>query len=380
MNRIKWIITFLQRKGGTGKSTAALNLAHVLAILGYRVLLIDIDDQQNATSSISQHIRADLTVADLRRIDPKALDPLMGEETELWLERLGWDYRPTQAFLRGYIKRHMLPGFAILEGSRAQGYLYIVLEGERCIVGNVYVARERWGDGLESRLAVAAAEALKATPGVRRIEAQLLIFSGADIADDLDATGFEVFQRHFLSLELGSWDGSRQAPAGLELCRWDDSMIDEVSRVVFEGYRGGIDAYFSSSFGSADRCREFVFNLVRRAGCGRFLPAMSTIGFGPEGDILGVVIATQLSSSVGHLPQISVAPAVQGRGFGAFLVAESLRRFRKAGYRSVSLTVTEENRKAYDWYLRIGFTDILPFDAYLWLRPRGSEEGIPRPI
>lgn len=65
MNLIKWIITFLQRKGGTGKSTAALNLAHVMAILGYRVLLIDIDDQQNATSSISKNIRADLTVADL---------------------------------------------------------------------------------------------------------------------------------------------------------------------------------------------------------------------------------------------------------------------------------------------------------------------------
>lgn len=59
MNRIKWIITFLQRKGGAGKSTAALNLAHVMAVLGYRVLLIDIDDQQNTSNSISRHIQAD---------------------------------------------------------------------------------------------------------------------------------------------------------------------------------------------------------------------------------------------------------------------------------------------------------------------------------
>jgi chromosome partitioning protein len=65
MNRIKWTITFLQRKGGTGKSTAALNLAHVCAILGYKVLLIDIDDQQNTSNSISRQIQADLTVADL---------------------------------------------------------------------------------------------------------------------------------------------------------------------------------------------------------------------------------------------------------------------------------------------------------------------------
>jgi chromosome partitioning protein len=65
MNFLKWIITFLQRKGGTGKTTAALNLAHVMAILGYRVLLVDIDDQQNSSNSISRHIQADLTVADL---------------------------------------------------------------------------------------------------------------------------------------------------------------------------------------------------------------------------------------------------------------------------------------------------------------------------
>ena len=321
-----------------------------------------------------------LDVADLRKVDPKTIDALMEEEAELWLERLGWDYSPTQSFLRGYIRRHMLPGFAVLEGARALGYLYVVLEGDRGIVGNVYVAREHWGDGLESRLAAAAAESLQATPGVRRIEAQLLIFSGADVAGALGDAGFEVFPRHFLSLELNSWDDKRAAPDGLELRRWNNDKIDEASRVVFEGYRGGVDAYFSTSFGSADRCREFVVNLVRRAGCGRFLPAMSTAGFGPEGEMVGVVIATQLSDEVGHLPQISVAPEAQGRGFGAFLVAESLRRFRRAGYRSVSLTVTEENRRAYDWYLRFGFADILPFDAYLWRRPQGAPAGSPRPI
>lgn len=65
MNLIKWIITFLQRKGGAGKTTAALNLAHVMAVLGFRVLLVDIDDQQNSSNSISRHIQADLTIADL---------------------------------------------------------------------------------------------------------------------------------------------------------------------------------------------------------------------------------------------------------------------------------------------------------------------------
>ena len=46
------IITIGQRKGGNGKSTSALNLAHAFALTGKRVLLIDLDDQKNSTSAI----------------------------------------------------------------------------------------------------------------------------------------------------------------------------------------------------------------------------------------------------------------------------------------------------------------------------------------
>jgi len=46
-------ITICQRKGGNGKSTSALNLAHAFALSGRRVLLIDLDDQKNTTSAIA---------------------------------------------------------------------------------------------------------------------------------------------------------------------------------------------------------------------------------------------------------------------------------------------------------------------------------------
>ena len=46
------IITIGQRKGGMGKSTAALNLAFVLALFGSKVLIIDLDDQQNTTNGV----------------------------------------------------------------------------------------------------------------------------------------------------------------------------------------------------------------------------------------------------------------------------------------------------------------------------------------
>ena len=58
-------ITICQRKGGVGKSTATLNLACVFGELGYKVLRIDLDDQQNTTKSISAIVEGEKTIEDL---------------------------------------------------------------------------------------------------------------------------------------------------------------------------------------------------------------------------------------------------------------------------------------------------------------------------
>ena len=46
------IISFANQKGGVGKTTTCVNMSTFMALMGKKVLMIDLDPQGNATSNL----------------------------------------------------------------------------------------------------------------------------------------------------------------------------------------------------------------------------------------------------------------------------------------------------------------------------------------
>jgi chromosome partitioning protein len=119
MSTVARTIAVANQKGGTGKSTIAVNLAVALGESGKRVLLVDVDPQADATSMFG------VEVSDNQR---SLYDVMLGE-----------------AELPNAVLRHVTPGVDLMAGDERMTDVELTLAGE--------LMRERFlADAIEAHL------------------------------------------------------------------------------------------------------------------------------------------------------------------------------------------------------------------------------------
>jgi ribosomal protein S18 acetylase RimI-like enzyme len=302
----------------------------------------------------------------LRDAPIRELRPLLQEEVEHWGDELLWDYAEVSQAVTAGLERRTLIGRVAYDGGRAAAYCYYMLDSGRAIVGALFAGRDYRGQGLEERLLEDVLADAQAAPDNERVECQTLFSTARDADRRFVRAGFKSRRRHYLVCALDRRLDAPRPTAALRPIRREDLWT--ASEIIYRSHHGSLDAALNLTYATPAHCRGFVETLVLRSGCGRFDSQASFLVQGKNAPV-AVLLASRLSETNGHICQVSVAPEAQGSGIGSTLVLAALRAFRDQGLQTASLSVTVENLRAYQLYLRMGFTVRKEFAAHAWVRP-----------
>ena len=327
-----------------------------------------------------QALDAGLEILDLRHFAAPVLRPLLDAETEIWAERLHWDYHASARLLMQYLDNRMLPGYAALEAGKIAGYVFCVYEETKAVIGDVFalpgagetaIGVSSQAHSREETLLRHLFELLLNSPHVDRIESQLLLHPSGQFTPAFRAAGFEIFRRLFLVQPLaGRWSQPHaDMPGNLELRPWREADLAPAARLICEAYRDHPDSLINDQYRSVHGSMRFLNNIVRYAGCGTFASQASYVVVDRASrELAALVLASRVSEQSGHLTQVCVHPAFRRRGLARLLLAQAAFSFMRLGASEISLTVTEANAEAIQLYKDEGYQSAHSFDAAVWQR------------
>ncbi|MGH9398562.1 MAG: GNAT family N-acetyltransferase [Terriglobia bacterium] len=313
-----------------------------------------------------------IEIIDIRHFTAQDFGSLLEAESRAWLSALRWDYTPSVRLITACLADKRLSGYALLSGGQIRGYSFFLYEGEKGLIGDLFVQPD--GETRRNALVLLdhVIETLKATPGVERVEAQLPHFS----LDDLDACferhEFDVYLRRFMAANLNG-RAVREAPATFHrqfiLETWQRKHDDAAARLLFQTYRSHVDAAINDQYRSIAGTSHLIENIIHLKGCGESLPRASFVAIHrATRKVAGLLALTAVRTATAHIPQVAVDTGFQGLGVGVALMEESFSAAQKLGFQEVTLTVTDANSDAVRFYERLGLETFRTFGAFVWKR------------
>jgi ribosomal protein S18 acetylase RimI-like enzyme len=320
-----------------------------------------------------------LEILDLRHFAAAVLRPVLEAESRVWRERLNWDYLASAKLLLQYLDARSLPGYVAVDGGRVTGYIFCVYEDSKAVIGDVFAlpgnGAEPSGQEIETSLLQHLLELLLHSPGVDRIESQLLLHPDGAHASVFRAAGFEVYRRLYLGRSLigADMEGRVYLPPDLELRPWHDHDLNAAGRLIAEAYRDHPDSRINDQYRTVAGSQRFLQNIVRFPGCGTFSPQASHVVIERRSrEPVALVLGSRVNSNCGHITQICVRPSYRRHGLARTLLQVAAAEFRRMSMTELTLTVTEANTHAVDLYFEQGYRVMHSFNAAVWVRPERS--------
>ncbi|HEX3987073.1 MAG TPA: GNAT family N-acetyltransferase [Acidobacteriaceae bacterium] len=317
---------------------------------------------------------------DLRHFSAGSLRPLLEDESRVWSERLHWDYRGSADLLLQYLDSRVLPGYVAVENGRVIGYVFCVYEGHKAVIGDVFALETRESAGeVRNELLARLLEMLQNTPGITRIESQLLLHTHGAHQRVFEEAGFHVYDRIFMECPLqgdaappldGTASLAAQLPGqGLQMRRWAEADLSPAARLIALAYHDHLDSHINEQYRTASGSQRFLHNIVRFPGCGYFDTESSrAVVQAGSAELTALLLCSRVREDVGHVTQICVAPEFRGRGLGQLLMKECAGVLARRKFSLLTLTVTASNENAVSLYEWLGFRGTHRFDAMVWDR------------
>lgn len=312
---------------------------------------------------------AGVEVLDLRHFSSADLRPVLDEEVERWGETLSWDYRSSSEMILRYVDAKILPGYAALERGSVVGYSFFVYEGSKGVIGDLFVLPKRAdAHNIELNLIEHVVETLQQSPGMHRVEAQLLAHTAGELAEPFTVNGFHRHRRLFLCLDLAAHPFPKMpANEHFQIRRWIEADYQPAAGIITASYRAHIDSEINDQYRTSAGSLRFLNNIVRFPGCGVFDPDASFVAVRrATGSLAGLILCSRVRDDVGHVTQVCLLPEFRGQRLGEALMVQTCNALRLRKFKLLTLTVTEANTRAVDLYRKLGFDTRRVFDAFVW--------------
>jgi len=311
-------------------------------------------------------------IVNLRNLASPALAYLLEEEAAAWRRDFFWDFQPSAELVRKFVDLRALTGCAVLRGGHATGYTYFVCEDGKALIGDLFVRASPQQRQEEDTLLEVMLGSLWNTPGIRRVEGQLMMLRQPFSRQVPYPDCFTIHPRRFYQADLARVDGlSVETHTRQRILPWSEAYQEESAALISRSYVGHIDSEINDQYRSAEGAQRFLMNIIQYPGCGMFYGPASFVSVDSSTHrISGLCLASLVSEGTGHITQLCVGPDHRGIGLGRELLRRSLLALAAHRVIRVSLTVTTLNRKAIRLYERMGFRNQRDFAAYVWVKPR----------